>query len=225
MTTPSIGSVSTTNDAATSAQAPKTTSTGLGDDLNAFLRLLTTQLQNQDPLSPLDTNQFTQQLVSFSQVEQAIKQNDQLKSLIALTSNSALTALASLVGKKVELDSPSMGMVDGNGIDFTYTLPRASKETSLTITDSGGNIVWTGAGDLTAGRHAFTWDGKDSNGNTVADGTYTLEVGALGLDDSVMTAEVTTFGTVDGAVMKEGEASLAFGAFEIPTTKLVAVRN
>jgi flagellar basal-body rod modification protein FlgD len=218
----SLNSVSSTNPAATSA--PKSDAVSLGDNLNSFLTMLTTQLRNQDPMSPLDTNQFTQQLVSFSQVEQAIKTNTQLTSLVSLISTNTLASSLSLVGKKVAVDSAQMGLVDGEA-QFSYELPASAKETELVISDTGGNIVWRGAGATEAGTHGFAWDGKDSSGRPMPEGTYKLEVGAQRLDGSIMTVPVKAFGTVGGVLMKEGNASLAFGTFEIPTTKLVAVLN
>ena len=220
----SVNSVSTANNASTSAQTPKSDAVSLGDNLNSFLTMLTTQLKNQDPMSPLDTNQFTQQLVSFSQVEQAIKTNTQLSSLVSLISTNTLASSLSLVGKSVAIDSAQMGLVDGTA-RFSYQLPRQAKETSLVISDTGGNVIWKGTGETGAGDHGFTWNGKDSSGRTVDPGTYKLEVGAQGLDGSIMTVPVTAFGKVDGIMMKDGSPSLAFGTFEIPTTKLVAVLN
>jgi flagellar basal-body rod modification protein FlgD len=220
----SVNSVSTTNNAATSSQAKKDDMVGLGDNLNSFLTMLTTQLRNQDPMSPLDTNQFTQQLVSFSQVEQAIKTNTQLASLVSLISTNTLASSLSLVGKKVAVDSAQMGLVDGEA-QFSYTLPSTAKETSLVVSDASGNIVWQGSGETAAGMHGFTWDGKDSSGRPMPDGTYKLEVGAQGLDGAILTVPVSSFGTVDGVLMKDGAASLAFGTFEAPTTKLLAVLN
>jgi flagellar basal-body rod modification protein FlgD len=220
----SVNSVSTTNNAATSSQTKKDDMVGLGDNLNSFLTMLTTQLKNQDPMSPLDTNQFTQQLVSFSQVEQAIKTNTQLGSLVSLISANTLTSSLALVGKKVQVDSAQMGLVDGQA-QFSYTLPATAKQTSLVVSDASGNIVWQGSGETAAGMHGFTWDGTDASGRPMPDGTYKLEVGAQGLDDSIMTVPVTSFGTVDGVMMKDGTASLAFGSFEAPNTKLLAVLN
>jgi flagellar basal-body rod modification protein FlgD len=217
----SVNSVSNTNPAATQ---PKSDAVSLGDNLNSFLTMLTTQLRNQDPMSPLDTNQFTQQLVSFSQVEQAIKTNTQLTSLVSLISTNTLASSLALVGKKVAVESAQMGLVDGEA-QFAYELPASAKTTELVISDAGGNIVWRGAGETEAGTHGFTWDGKDSSGRPMPEGTYKLEVGAERLDGSIMTVPVKAFGTVGGVLMKDGNASLAFGTYEIPTTKLVAVLN
>jgi flagellar basal-body rod modification protein FlgD len=219
-----VNSISSTNNPATSQQVPKSASTGFGDDLNSFLRLLTTQLRNQDPMSPLDTNQFTQQLVSFSQVEQAIKTNKQLESMASMLSTNMLASSLALVGKKVAVDSAEMGLVDGE-VQFSYALPATAKRTELVISDTAGNIVWRGTGETGAGMHGFTWDGKDSSGRPMPEGTYRLDVVAQRFDGSVMTVPVTSFGIVGGVLMKDGAASLAFGSFEIPTAKLLAVLN
>jgi flagellar basal-body rod modification protein FlgD len=221
----SIGAATSANPAAAApAATAKTAEVSLGENLNQFLTMLTTQLKNQDPLSPLDTNQFTQQLVSFSQVEQAIKTNSQLGSLVSMMSTSAIASSVPLVGKKVEVDSPEIGLTDGKA-EFAYELPAKATESALVITDIAGNIVWTGAGEAAAGRHEFTWDGRDSLGRPVPDGTYRLDVGAARVDGTPMTAKVTSSGVVGGILVKDGQASLAIGTAEIPTAKLVGVRN
>src|SRR3954469_25160072 len=94
----------------------------IASNFTQFLQLLTTQLKNQDPMSPLDTNQFTQQLVSFSQVEQAIKTNDKLTSLVSLLTATQVVDSLPLVGKSVEVDSASTGLQNGKA-SFSYTLP------------------------------------------------------------------------------------------------------
>ena len=219
-----VNPAATTSTAASAPSVSKAASTGFGDNLNSFLNLLTTQLKNQDPLSPLDTNQFTQQLVSFSQVEQAIKTNDKLASMVSLLSASQLVDTLPLVGKTVEIDSASSGLQGGKAT-FSYTLPATASKTNLTVTDAAGTIVYTATGDTALGKHQFVWDGTDKNGKAVADGVYKLEVGAARLDGTIMTVPVTAIGKVDGVTQKDGVANLSIGQFQIPTTKLVGVRN
>src|SRR5882724_12406573 len=122
MTTPSIASTLAANAAANPTPAAPTSTTGLGTDFKTFLTLLTTQLKNQSPLSPLDTNQMTQQLVSFSQVEQAINTNDKLSSLLALQqADQSVTALP-LVGHIVEYSDNQAALLNGTA-EFAYNLP------------------------------------------------------------------------------------------------------
>jgi flagellar basal-body rod modification protein FlgD len=219
-----VNPAATTSTAASAPSVTKAASTGFGDNLNSFLNLLTTQLKNQDPLSPLDTNQFTQQLVSFSQVEQAIKTNDKLANMVTLLSASQLVDTLPLVGKTVEIDSASTGLQGGEAT-FSYRLPATASQTNLTVTDAAGTIVYTAAGNTALGTHQFVWDGTDKNGKAVPDGVYKLEVGAARLDGTIMTVPVTAIGRVDGVTQKDGVANLSIGQFQVPTTKLVGVRN
>ncbi len=124
MTTPSISStVATTSTTAATTATSSSSTTGLGSDFKTFLTLLTTQLKNQDPLSPLDTNQFTSQLVSFSQVEQAINENDKLANLVSLqTTNQTISALP-LVGHTIQYSDNQGALVNGQA-EFGYTRAR-----------------------------------------------------------------------------------------------------
>src|SRR5919202_1631309 len=99
-----VNPAATSSTASTASSVSKAATTGFGDNFSSFLTLLTTQLKNQDPMSPLDTNQFTQQLVSFSQVEQAIKTNDKLSALVSYATTSSMASALPLVGNKVEVD-------------------------------------------------------------------------------------------------------------------------
>jgi flagellar basal-body rod modification protein FlgD len=213
------------NPAATAPAATKSAMVGLGENFDSFLKMLTTQLKHQDPMSPLDTNQFTQQLVSFSQVEQAIKANDRLESLVSLFSSTTLASSMNLIGKTVGVESAEMHLPEGGEIAFEYELPAASKETALTVTDISGAIVWKGAGATSVGSHAFAWDGTDSSGKPVPAGTYKLEVGGERLDGTPMSAVVRSSGLVEAIAMKDGAGALAFGNLEVPTSKLVTIHN
>lgn len=222
--TPTVTSSTSGNPAAAAPSATQAAKTGFGENFESFLKLLTTQLRNQDPMSPLDTNQFTQQLVSFSQVEQAIKGNEKLASLVSILAATQVVDTLPLVGRQVEVASASNGLQNGKAT-FAYTLPAAAKQTALTITDEAGGIVFRAVGETGAGAHEFAWDGKTSKGKPVPDGIYKLEVGAARLDDTPMAVPVTSIGTVDGVTQKNGAANLTIGKLEIPTTKLVGVRN
>src|SRR6266404_7452386 len=140
MTTPSTAATSAAaNPPATNPAASSTSTTGLGSDFKTFLTLLTTQLKNQDPLSPLDTNQFTSQLVSFSQVEQAINENDKLANLVSLqTTNQTISALP-LVGHTIQYSDNQGALVNGKAT-FGYNLPANAASASIVITDANGQV-------------------------------------------------------------------------------------
>jgi flagellar basal-body rod modification protein FlgD len=213
--------------APTAASPASTTATAqatLGGDLNTFLKLLTTQLQNQDPTSPLDTNQFTQQLVSFSQVEQAINTNDKLTNLLALQSADQLVTALPLVGHTVQFADNQTTLANSKA-EFTYNLPTQAATGTLTITDASGNIVLQAPAATDAGDHTFNWDGKGSDGSQLPDGAYTFNVSATGADKSPITAAITSFGKVDSIQTKNGATMFQVGPINETLDKVVAITN
>lgn len=170
----------------------------LNADFDQFLRLLTTQLQNQDPLSPMDPNQMTEQLVAFSQVEQQIKTNDQLESLLAFQTLNLTAVGLSFIGKNVEITDDEFTMDGTHGANMSYVMPEGATKGTVTITDSTGKTVYTTEANLASGTHKIEWDGKDTNGIAVPAGTYTLKVSAM--DENDKSYNLTTFvpGFVEG---------------------------
>jgi flagellar basal-body rod modification protein FlgD len=177
--TPTVTS-GTTPTSGTAATA-STTNTGLdgstiAGNFQTFLTLLTTQLKNQDPLSPLDTNQFTAQLVSFAQVEQQLKANTQLGTLVSLQQTAQNTAALDFVGQKVDVAGNSAALTNGTA---TWQLTAAKPATAtITISSATGQQVFSGNYALNAGTQPFTWDGKDTSGLQWPDGNYTISVTA-----------------------------------------------
>lgn len=171
---------------------------GLNQDFDQFLRLLTTQLQNQDPLNPMDSTEFTNQLVSFSQVEQQIKTNDQLESLLAFQTLNLTAVGLSFIGKNVEITDDEFYKAADTTASMSYVMPEGAAKGTVTITDASGKTVYKADADLTQGTHKFTWDGKDTNGIAVPAGTYTLKVSAMDVQDNSL--NLTTFvpGYVEG---------------------------
>ena len=151
-------------------QHPLAVTSGIADNFQTFLTLLTTQLQHQNPLDPLDTNQFTAQLVQFAGVEQQLKQNDQLKSLIEIEKSAQATQALVYVGNTVA--------VDGSKAQFDKSATwnfQAAKDTAatITITNSTGQVAYTGTYTLKQGNASFVWDGKGNDGVQWPAGTYT----------------------------------------------------
>jgi flagellar basal-body rod modification protein FlgD len=196
----------------------------LSGNFSTFLTLLTTQLKNQDPTSPMDSNQFTQQLVMYSQVEQQISTNDNLKTLISQGSSNASAMTTGYLGKKVSVLNGKASLTGGSAT-WTYNLASASAGTQLTITDSHGKAVYTGAGKTTAGNSNFTWDGKDNNGNQLADGTYTLTVTAADSNGNTIDSSVASAGTVTQIDMTVSPPKLIVGNMEVDVSDVAAVAN
>jgi flagellar basal-body rod modification protein FlgD len=224
MTTPSIASILAANAAANPTPAASKSATGLGSDFKTFLTLLTTQLKNQDPMSPLDTNQFTQQLVSFSQVEQAINANDKLANLVSLQStNQAISALP-LVGHTIEYSDNQGALVNGKAT-FGYNLPSNAASANIVITDANGKTVYQTSAETTAGFHAFTWDGSTIGGGKASDGTYTFNVAAVASDKSAIKPTLSAYGQVSSVKIDNGTASLDISGVSEALSKIMAITN
>ncbi len=209
--------------ASAAAAAQSGASKTLAGNFNTFLTLLTTQLQNQDPLSPMDANQFTQQLVQFSQVEQQINTNDNLKTLIGLSQNNAANGAMSYLGKSVSITTGHAALTDGAAA-WSYALGNDASSVTLTISDASGKVVRTQSGELAAGQHILDWDGKDNDGNQLDDGVYSLAVTAKAADDSKIDSAVASKGIVDEVNFTGTEPLLMIGPMAVPLSQAAAVR-
>ena len=174
-----------------------TAQTKLSGDLNFFLNLLTTQLKNQDPTQPLDTNQVTQQIATLSSVQQQVNTNKNLETLIGATKQSQLSTAISYIGAEVETPGNTGQLISGQGA-FSYTLPQAAASTQITISDKSGNKLYTGAGTTTAGRNLIVWDGSSNvtGDSSSPDGPYTISVTAKDADGKAIAATTSSVGIV-----------------------------
>jgi flagellar basal-body rod modification protein FlgD len=200
--------------------ASQRSSTGLAGTFDAFLTLLTAQLQFQDPLDPVDSNQWTQQLVSFSGVEQQIATNANLERLTEMFSFSAGATAAGYLGKTAEAASNAAGLVDGKA-EWTVTLPRAAQAASYEILDSQGRTVRRMTGETGAGPSTVTWDGKTDSGADAAQGVYSLRVSAKGADNAVINASVSTRGQVTGVDFSTGDVVLTVAGAPVSLSRIL----
>ena len=177
----------------------------LADNFDNFLTMLTTQLENQDPLSPMDSTEFTNQLVAFSGLEQQIAGNEKLDNLyIANKAVEAATAVQYL-GKTVEIASNVTFLADGEAT-ISYILPEEAKEATITLYNSEGELVHTLEADTDSGRNEFTWDGKNEQDVDLEAGTYAVVVTALDSEDeSIQPIPVYANGTVNEIINDNSE--------------------
>jgi flagellar basal-body rod modification protein FlgD len=189
---------------ATSAAATGTTGaeSKLIGDYDSFLKLLTTQLQYQDPLAPMDATQFVSQLSQFATVEQAIVTNQKLDSVISGLSSSAISADIGLIGRNVEVAGKAFELKDGTA-SFSYGLDKDAAMAVLAIRDASGTVVRTIQVEPAAGEHTITWDGLDNSGSQVDDGTYSLELAAADSKGTPITG--ATYVTAGVARVEIGE--------------------
>ena len=170
----------------------------LQQNFSQFLQLLTTQLKNQNPLDPLDTNQFTAQLVQFAGVEQQLKQNDQLATLVSLQKTAQSTAALEFVGKTVAVDGATAPLQDG-AATWTLSVPKPATAT-INIKSATGQTVYSGNYALDAGsRQPFIWDGKDSSGLQWPDGNYTIAITAKDANGQPVAVATEIEAVVDSA--------------------------
>lgn len=199
-----------------------TNGSSLAETFDTFLTLLTTQLQYQDPLDPMDTNEFTSQLVEFTGVEQSISTNKKLDELIALQGDLQLNNAVDYIGKKVSADSIIMMLQDGQST-VTYDLAANAADVDIKIIDELGNTVRTLNGGTDVGRNEVVWDGLDSDGEPVEDGLYGFLVTAADADGKAVELVQGTKGQVTGAKTVDGEVVLEIGELEIALSDVLAV--
>ena len=179
----------TSSSSGSSASLSSTTGGTLAGNFQTFLTLLTTQLQNQNPLDPLDTNQFTQQLVQFASVEQQLKTNDQLTTLVSLQQTAQSTQALTFVGKTAVVDGSTTALANG-AATWNIGVPTNSN-VSISITNSTGQTVFSNQYAVQAGQNqTFAWDGKGNDGTQWPDGKYKLT--ATATDTAGNTVAVST---------------------------------
>ena len=197
-----------------------TATPGIADNFQTFLTLLTTQLQNQNPLDPLDTNQFTQQLVQFAGVEQQLRSNDQLKSLIEIEKSAQATAALAYVGNTVA--------VDGSTAQFnrsaTWNLKADKAATAkITITAANGQTAFSGNFSMNAGSTGFVWDGKGNDGSTWPAGAYKLTATAKDSSGNDVAIATEVQGVVDSVDLTATPALLSINGQNYTTSQIKRV--
>ncbi|AWK86795.1 flagellar hook assembly protein FlgD [Azospirillum thermophilum] len=246
MTTTITGSGQTTNTAANTSTKTNTTGAakgtgsqtaeeaktasatkGLGDNFETFLKMLTTQMKNQDPLKPMDTNEMTKQLVEFANVEQNIGTNSRLDKLLKLQGASTASTNLAYLGRMISYEGDQFDYAQGmTQAPLGYELETAAKSVRVDILDSAGRKVRSFPGEKTAGtKHIVNWDFKDDNGLPVPPGSYRLNIAPTGeKEDQIIKAKTYTFGTVAGVSQtKDGETTLTVGSTEVPLSKIMTV--
>jgi len=194
----------------------------LNDTYNNFLLLLTKQLQNQDPLNPMDTAQFTQQLVGFSQVEQQIASNKSLEKLINLQSSTNAFGAVAFIGNEVAVDSDRISLKGGKA-KFQYEIDHAASQAVLSVYDSRGQVVLVQEANKGVGSYNVDWAGKDAFGNQLPDGQYRVAVSYADEQGNTYSANITSFGTVDSAEIADGEVKLFVGTIGYSLDQILKV--
>ena len=219
-TTTQSGSSNSSSAAAANALA----NTQIAGNFQSFLQLLTTQLQNQNPLSPLDTNQFTQQLVEFAGVQQQINTNDSLASLVSLQQTAQSSQALQFVGKTAVVKGNTAALTNSEAT-WQLDIPSAST-VNISIANSSGVAVYTNSFAANAGNNqTFGWNGLGTDGTQLPDGNYTLT--ATAKDSAGNTVAVTTQveGVVSSVDLTQSPPLLSIGGQTFTVNQVQSIVN
>lgn len=230
MITPTVAASTTptptsqTTNSTTTGSSSTSDSSLLGSNLNTFLTLLTTQLQNQDPLDPLDTNQFTQQLVEFASVEQQVNMNTNMQTMISLQQATEATSALQFLGKTVTVNGSTATLSNATSSPATWTFSSPSPATgTVTIASSTGQTAYSGTVSLQAGSQSFGWNGQGSNGVTWPDGQYTMTINATSATGQSVSISTQVQGVVSGINVSQNPPQLIVGGQSVPISSIQSI--
>jgi flagellar basal-body rod modification protein FlgD len=200
----SAATVASTAQAAANAATPN-----LAGNFNDFLTLLTTQLQHQDPTSPLDPNQFTQELVQFASVEQQINTNTSLTTMIALQQTQQAASALQFLGATVAVSGKTAQLANG-AANWSYSVTQPATAT-INVTNASGQTVYTTSQSVQPGAQTFTWNGVDSQGTTWPSGNYNISISAVGANNQNVPVTTGVQGVVTGVDVSQSPPTLTVG--------------
>lgn len=199
--------VSAVSTAATIQTQAQSSSAALAENFETFLTLLTAQLQNQDPLEPVDSTEFTNQLVQFSGVEQQIQTNKNIAELISITTASTAASLSGYLGQTIEVNSIT-GDLGEEGLNWYYEMPDGVEKVNLSIQSQDGSIVYSDDISTDQGEAAYTWTGQTSSGKELTEGRYSLVIRAENANGETVNVPVKLRTQVNGIDMASGGTAL-----------------
>ncbi|MAB12254.1 flagellar hook capping FlgD N-terminal domain-containing protein [Hyphomonas sp.] len=193
-----------------------TTTQSIGKEFNSFIKLLTAQIRNQDPLSPMDSTQFVDQLATFSTLEQQVTSNTHLEGIASMIGGLHSSILAGQwLGETVAIDT-SWAPYSGEGVDLVVDIPESTDETILKVRDADGNEIWSKTLDPEAS--TYTWNGETSTGDQMAeDGVYQLEIQMYKDGELQRTTSPRLIGTVTGVTVDENGTLLLETSLNLTT--------
>jgi flagellar basal-body rod modification protein FlgD len=195
----------------------------LAGNFDEFLKMLTTQLQNQDPLSPLDPNQFTQELVQFSSVEQQIQTNTSLNTLISLQQNAQVTSALGFLGHSVVVNGSVAQLANGQA-SWSYTVSKPATAT-INVMNSSGGVVYSTTQAVQPGQQTFTWNGQSTNGNLMTSGSYTISITAADANGQPVAVATQTQGLVSGVDVSKNPPALLVNGQSYPLSQILQIAS
>jgi flagellar basal-body rod modification protein FlgD len=229
-----LDSISSATNPATSTIAKSTDETGstksnLGLDEATFLKLLVTQLKNQDPTNPTDPSAWTQQVASLSQVEQQTNTNTKLDKLIGLQSGTTVSAQLSsavnYIGKTAQVEGDTFVVSSTGDVKFSYDVPAGTSNTLISISDDAGNLIGSFAGKNAEGKQNVIWDAKNASGNRVDNGNYKIVVAVVDGDSNSTAATTYIYDKVMSVGIDGGKTNVVLDQGQIvPLEDIVSVQ-
>ncbi len=185
-----------------------------------FLRILVTQLRNQDPINPVDSEKFASELAQFSSLEQLqnINQNleNTLESDFLLNQVIGNTMATTLIGRGVRALGNGVDLSEGRASSISYELGATAKKVTLEIRDASGSVVRTvELEDQLGGNQEYRWDGKDASGNKLGDGVYEVNISAESIDGDAIDVQQFVIGDITGIRYENGSAILMLGNLRV----------
>ncbi|GAB5510404.1 MAG: flagellar hook assembly protein FlgD [Hyphomicrobiales bacterium] len=214
--------------AASQSQASASSATGssrkLADDFDSFLQLLTTQLRNQDPLEPMDANEFTNQLVQFSSVEQQIQTNSYMETLITSTQAQSVNAAVNYLGSTVRAAGVTTTLSNGSA-NWDLVTSAGAPDSTITIFDENGQEVYSTTHSVERGESTFTWDGNTTTGASAPDGVYSIRVVGNSADGQSVPVYTAVEGEVTGVDFTGSEPVLQMGDVRVTLASVMQIRS
>ena len=225
MTMPATSTTTTPFSSAVTTSATTNSSTGtdhgVSANFNLFLKMLTTQMTNQDPLNPTDSTQYTQQLAQYSQVEQTIQQTQTLQSILANLTAQNMTQAAALVGKPVEFSSATTGLTATTPASWAYNAAAPVATLTATVTNSAGLVVATQPITPSGTSGQFDWDGTTADGSRAPAGSYTVAFAGTDANGASVAVSGHARGTVTDISNTNGAVALRVNGVSQPMSSIV----
>ena len=212
--------------------ASSSSASQLAQNFDTFLTLLTTQLKNQDPTSPMESDKFTDQLSQFAQVEQGIQSNKNLEDLIAMQSQQRQLSALSYVGAEIEAVGDTNWLEEGGELKYKYNVSPEVPRLQLQIQDQSGKTIYSEELTDVSGLQSFTWDGKNNSGVEQAAGAYTLVLRPMAANGDTFQTDkgkpasvaIGIIGSVDSVDIDDSDIYLRIGDVSVPFSTLTNVK-
>jgi len=193
----------------------------IAGNFDEFLQLLTTQLQNQDPMNPMDSNSFTSELVQFASIEQQMNTNTSLSTLVSLQETQQTTSALAFLGATVAVGGNTAQLTNGQATwNYSVTSPATA---TINISNSSGQVVYTTTQAVQPGTQTFTWNGQDAQGNTWPAGAYTASISAVGANSQSVNVTTSVQGVVTAVNANQNPPTLTVGGQTYPLSQIAQI--